>query len=255
MLSFDDCYLSFFEQVSVYCEASEIPYTLFVSPGLMEDATPWWNRLDVLVQKLDLISMSMDGVLVKYKNRTRIQKMFNYSKLSGEFKLQANPDNFTNFLKLNDISISDDLGFTKSINLSKYHFELFAGLKFATFGSHGYEHLSCKTMSASKSLENFLKAQSFLMSYQLNISSSVCFPYGHTHHSNEFSNYAQKAGIKHAFTTRLQHINSDALNEFEIGRLVMTSGMDARMTQFLDSTIFERLICFKLIARLISKIS
>lgn len=257
LLTFDDCYFSFIGTIKTFCESENIPYLVFLCPSLAQQVAPWWVELDLFIQKVDSFAFNHDGSIYTVLNNSKINKWYWYSHLSTSFKNSTEPRAFNDFLAINSEARYQSEITTNNyrINLTFENFREFEKSPMCSLGSHGFEHLSSSKLSTEAAVDNFVAGQMFLRNIAVKKTFSIAFPYGHRNSSEEFKVAARQSGIINAFSTRLQYIDTTRGSDFEIGRLVMTKGLNYRKLRVIDSAVISYLFQSKPIRMIFDSLS
>lgn len=228
VITFDDGYMDNFEYALPILEELEIPATVFVSAGMLENVRGfWWDELQSLVlnenKQLKTIYISDDRYGCSWDVSTYEKKINCYYAIHHLMKSFIGPEIRNQWFQ----QLEEQCGIKGQIRnhfrtLDQKSCAALADSKYITIGAHTMTHSSLARMSANDQREEIVNSKDYLEDLLHKEIDMFSYPFGgkHVDYDEDTIQICMQAGIKKAATTITGIWKSENSN-YEIPRNVV----------------------------------
>lgn len=223
LLTFDDGYVNFYEEIYPILRGTETPALIFVATGLIGKTAYFWaDELEVAVQKTSVSAVTIDDK--KFYLYSRVyradfyENIVRYMRRLDEGRIRETMEDL--FLQLKVKITGDDMKGYRVLNWSQVLEMEKSGL--IVFGSHTVNHSNLINLTNEEVKYELLESKSTLESHIGKQVRVFAFPYGGPDSFNGYIvNEVRRAGYVCAFTTIQGKLAADRENRFRLPRVLL----------------------------------
>lgn len=225
-VTFDDGYRDNMEVALPILERFGVPATVFVSTGLVENATGlWWYDLEELLSKLSAIDVVWRGRAIRYNLRTSAQKIAAALELNEVLKT-LDPESQQSLLRRIGGELYAERTYRSAL-LTWDELHHFARHPLITIGAHTVRHPVLSSLSASELERELWESRRTLEDHLGGPVTLFAYPYGGTGQvSRREFRAAHAAGFAASFTTRFGHIQREHRADLQAIPRISIAGTD-----------------------------
>lgn len=223
VISFDDGYLSFYEEIYPILKATQISIFMFIATGFIDNASCFWeDEVQVALEKTNVRSITVNER--RFYFHTRLYRTDFHENIRGYLRsLNVDVRNEAMkyiFARLGVAITAEDMKDYQFLTWPQVVEMERSGL--VVFGSHTVNHPKLTLLSRADALYELEKSKQIL---QKHIGKSVlafAFPYGdHQSFNKEVTAAVREAGYACAFTTIQGTIKDKRENRFNLKRIML----------------------------------
>lgn len=204
-VTLDDGYRDNVEHAAPVFRAHEIPYTIFVSPGLVDgDADLWWELVEQAVEKNDRVRVDLPSGAAHWNCATDREKYKAYDAIMQELLTAVGEDEQRAIVR----SLCETYGIDREAHrrqslLDWDELRALGNDRLATIGAHTIHHFQLARLTRERALEEIVRSGEVLGDKLGEKPRHFAYPYGGPEAAGEREvELAREAGYATAVTTR-----------------------------------------------------
>lgn len=204
-VTLDDGYRDNLLEALPIFENHEIPFSVYIAPGLIEGtAELWWDLVEAVVTKRDRLTLNTPKGRVYIDCSTRAKKAYANCQISDYLTCDIGEEEQIGFIR--DLAGSagvDYAGLRRDLLMTWDEVRTIARHPLCTIGAHTVHHYNLKRLSADKALKEMSDSALILELELGEVPKHFAYPYGYQAAVGEReAEIAKAAGFVCALTTR-----------------------------------------------------
>ncbi len=214
-VTLDDGYRDNLLEALPVFEKHEVPFSVYIAPGLVEGtAELWWDLVEAVVTKRDRLTLNTPNGRVYIDCSTEAKKAYANCQISDYLTCDIGEDEQTEFIRdLAGAAGVDYAGYRQDQLMNWDEIRTIAAHPLCTIGAHTVHHYNLKRLPVDKALKEMSDSALVLELELGETPRHLAYPYGYQAAVGEReAEIAKAAGFVSGLTTRHGMIQSDHAN-------------------------------------------